>query len=175
MGFSPHCSSWKTGYTQSHFSEAIRLQGLQHQLPAQQPSLPGPLRGAIADLPPPGPTRPKPGAWLQGSEPSMDEGLYLTKDDKSPPSGMFKNHCALPQGSLLRAAPWEAPLKASSHHCPRRRGLRGPQAQGSSPRPPESVLGPHTRRGCKQQKRTLSILEANRSEPRCGPCSPADV
>lgn len=57
-----------------------------------------------AGLPRDGLAAARPAAWLRGSSPVRVEELYLTEDDKSPPSGMFPNHYVLPQGSLLEGS-----------------------------------------------------------------------
>lgn len=88
------------------------LRGVRHPC-TQQPSrlFPGCPRTQqrAGRLPRDGLAAARPAAWLPGSSPVRVEELYLTKDDKSPPSGMFQNHCALPQGSLMEGSTPEPP------------------------------------------------------------------
>lgn len=84
------------------------------------------------------------------------EELYLTKDDKSPPSGMFQNCRGLPQGSVLEGSTPGTPRSSPPH--PRLRRLESGEC------PLMRVLGPYARAGgLKQQKCTFSLSRSPNS------------
>lgn len=84
------------------------------------------------------------------------EELYLTKDDKSPLSGMFQNCHGLPQGSVLEGSTPGTPRRSPPH--PRLRRLESGEC------PLMRVLGPYARAGgLKQQKCTFSLSRSPNS------------
>lgn len=109
-----------------------------------------------AGLPRDGLATARPAAWLRGSSPVRMEELYLTKDDKSPPSGMFQNCRGLPQGSVLEGSTPGTPRSSPPH--PRLRRLESGEC------PLMRVLGPYARAGgLKQQKCTFPLSRSPNS------------